>query len=108
MPTPPIGEIVQKLLSNDQILDALEQRRWYVEIETVKEEEFSVLRNPDRSLKIRQWDFPKVFMQSVTYAGQLVYQNRGVPGNGLFEHPEIYVAGRWEEEVRKLYQLFCR
>ncbi len=106
MPNPTIGEIIQNIFGNDNILDMLEDNEWYVDIKTVNEEEFSILKRRDKIFKIHQWDTPHLLMQSVTYDGKVVYLTRGAHGNGLFEHPEIYNAGQWEEEIRKLYQPF--
>lgn len=78
MPNPTIGEIIQNIFSNDLILDELEDRGWYVDINTVNEEELSVLKSPNKKLKIRQWDWPNT------------------------------VSGRWEEEIRKIHSTYMR
>ena len=108
MPDPTIGEIVQNLFSNDPLLDMLEDRGWYLDINTVNEEEMSVLKSPDERLKIRQWDFPHLFMQYVIYDEEIVYHTRGIHGNGLFKHPEIYIPGSWEEKMRELHKTGCQ
>lgn len=108
MSNPSIGEIIQNLLSNDTLLDMLEKKGWSVDIDTVHEEELSVLKSPDWELKIRQWDWSNTFMQYVMHEGEIVYYTRGIPGNGLFEHPEIYVSGPWEEEIRKIHSTYMR
>ncbi len=108
MPYPAIGEIVQEILRNDSLLNALERKGWFIDIDTKNEEEVSVLRSPSEQLNIRQWHFPHLFMQYVIYEKEIVYHTRGTHGNSPFEHPEIYVAGSWEDKVKKLYQFFSR
>lgn len=90
MPQCTIGEVIQTIFSNDSILDRLEQKRWYVDIDTIHEEELSIIQSPNKRLKIRQWDFPKIFMQQIQYDGKLVYFTRAAQRENDFEHPEAY------------------
>lgn len=107
MPNPTIGEIVRAILSNDLLLDMLDRKRWYVDIDIVKTEKMSILKSPNKRLKVRQWDFPKVFMQQVQYDGVMMYLARATQMSDAFEHPQTYISGSWEDELRKLNQTYC-
>jgi len=109
MPQPTIKEVIQTIFSNDSILDRLEQKRWYVDIDTIHEEELSILQSPNKRLKIMQWNFPKIFMQQIQYDGKLVYFTRVDHKGNVFEEPKIYIdTAIREEETRKTYETFCQ
>ncbi|MDO8655691.1 MAG: hypothetical protein Q7K45_00500 [Nanoarchaeota archaeon] len=108
MPQPTIKEVIQTIFSNDSILDRLEQKRWYVDIDTIHEEELSILQSPNKRLKIMQWDFPKIFMQQIQYDGKLVYFTRVDHKGNVFEEPKIYIDIDNSVDLKHMYIQNCR
>lgn len=98
-----IGEVIQEVM---QLRMGMPDRMGGWDFEADSEPElFQVLVNDNYGIKMRQMWFPRSVRQSVTYRGQVVFENHVPLGKQPLEASH-YIPGAWEEEVRRIYLVY--
>ena len=101
----PLGQIIDELIEGFMGLPD-KYEGWRFTVDPVNQELLRSLEHRHQEIRLRQWDFPSVFMQSITYAGALVFENYIPGGEKKFTEPTLYIPGRWEEEIGRAHRLY--
>lgn len=100
----PIGQIIDELFfcfTSSSVYTTLGKGKW--ELQMASDGSLLILRNRELNLKIRQWNYPSVFMQAVTSEEKEIwFENYVLNAKKEFSSPTRYLSGRWETVLREL------